>query len=197
MLTSSTHGVKAALLRTYKEGGRRVAEPQQHDGLLLYYSTLLPHTDPTRAVSKLHSYLLEGDLRQLWQQGKQRLKTRLRDAHSVYKQPLEQHQQGGSNVARATAAELEHLYGTNGVFRVSGACGDLCIRAGRCRLLSCAAVSGVAWGGQANSRHGPFWDCNISMRSIRRQQMMSPCLHGVIARPSYPPPPGCASPLHC
>jgi hypothetical protein len=119
MLTSSTHGVKGALLRTYKEGGRRVAEPQQHDGLLQYYSTLLPHTDPTRAISKLHSYLLEGDLRQLWQQGKQRLKTRLRDAHSVYKQPLEQQQQGGSSVAtRATAAQLEHLYGTNGVFRV-------------------------------------------------------------------------------
>lgn len=148
MLTSSTHGVKAALLRTYKEGGRRVAEPQQHDGLLLYYSTLLPHTDPTRAVSKLHSYLLEGDLRQLWQQGKQRLKTRLRDAHSVYKQPLEQHQQGGSNVARATAAELEHLYGTNGVFRVSVACGPLHqgrpLQVAAMAMCSCQVSHGVA-----------------------------------------------------
>lgn len=112
MLTSSAHGVKAALLRTYKEGGRRV-----DDGHLLYYSTLLPSTDPTRAITKLHTLLMEGDLRLLWQQTKQRLKRQLQDAHSVYKQP--QQGAGGSTVARATASELEHLYGSNGLFRVS------------------------------------------------------------------------------
>lgn len=125
MLTSSTHGVKAALLRTYKEGGKRVAEQpnSSNDGghyLLHYYSTLLPSTDPTRAITKLHTYLVEGDLRQLWQQGKQRLKRRLQDAHSVYKQPeAPAGSSSSSTVARATAAELEHLYGTNGIFRVS------------------------------------------------------------------------------
>lgn len=124
MLTSSTHGVKAALLRSYKEGGRRVAEPNSstHDGYLLYYySSLLPSTDPTRAITKLHSYLMEGDVRQMWQHAKQRLKGRLRDAHSVYKQPQQQAQLG-STAARATAAELEHLYGKNGAFRVSMGC---------------------------------------------------------------------------
>lgn len=119
MLTSSTHGVKAALIRTSKGGGKRVASDpnSSNDGYLLYYSTLLPSTDPTRAITKLHTYLVEGDLRQLWQQAKQRLKHRLQDAHSVYKQP-EQPAAAGGTVARATAAELEHLYGTNGVFRV-------------------------------------------------------------------------------
>lgn len=128
MLTSSAHGVKAALLRTYKEGGKRVTEQpnSSNDGagryLLHYYSTLLPSTDPTRAITKLHSCLVEGDLRQLWQQAKQRLKRRLQDAHSVYKQPVAGTTASSSSspAARATAAELEHLYGTNGIFRVSG-----------------------------------------------------------------------------
>jgi hypothetical protein len=61
---------------------------------------------------------MEGDLRQLWQQTKQRLKRQLQDAHSVYKQPQQQCA-GGSTVARASASELEHLYGSNGLFRVS------------------------------------------------------------------------------
>lgn len=129
MLTSSTHGVKAALLRS--NNYTRVAEQPTNGGagthgLLLYYSTLLPSTDPTRAITKLHTYLIEGDLRQLWRQAKQRF----RDARSVYKQHPQQEQlqqhAGGSTAAgsasvatRATAAELEHLYGTNGVFRVS------------------------------------------------------------------------------
>lgn len=95
-----------------------MAEPNSsNDGLLLYYSTLLPSTDPTRAITKLHTYLIEGDLRQLWQQTKQRLKRRLQDAHSVYKQPQQQ-QAGSSTVARVSAEQLQHLYGTNGPFRV-------------------------------------------------------------------------------
>lgn len=116
MLTSNSHGIKAAFLRTYKESGRRVAEPNSsNDGYLLHYSTMLP-TDPTRAITKLHAYLIEGDLRQLWQQTKLRLKRQLQDARSVYKQP----QSGSAAVpVRASAAELEHLYGSNGMLRVS------------------------------------------------------------------------------
>lgn len=121
MLTSNSHGIKAAILRSYKEGGRRVAEPNGNDGYLFHYSSgLLLNTDPTRALTKLHAYLIEGDLRQLWQQAKQRLK----DARSVYKQPAAAPGGGASSTAavspaRVTAAELEHLYGSNGAFRVS------------------------------------------------------------------------------
>lgn len=120
MLASSSHGIKAALLRTSKEGGRRVAEPNANDHhYLLYYGTLLPTTDPTRAISKLHGLLMEGDLRQLWQQTKQRLKTQLQDARSAYEQQWCSQQQQGGSAARVSSAQLEPLYGSNGIFRVS------------------------------------------------------------------------------
>lgn len=112
-----TSAFKAALLLKIKETGRRVAaDPNSStDRYLVQYG--FQSTDPTRAISKLHSLLVEGDLRQLWQETKQRMKAQLHDACSVYQRGSKPAKQRTSQI---TAAELEPLYGSDGVMRVSG-----------------------------------------------------------------------------
>lgn len=119
MLASGPNSLKGAILRTYKEGGRRVATDantnSSADKYLLQYG--FHSTDPMRALSQLHALLLEGDLRQLWQKTKLRLKSQLRDACSAYT-PASKSLASKQN-SKVAAAELQPLYGTNGLFRVS------------------------------------------------------------------------------
>lgn len=118
MLAAGPNSLKAAILKTYKEGGRRVATDangnSSADKYLLQYG--FNSTDPTRALSQLHTLLVEGDLRQLWQKTKDRLKTQLRDACSAYqpRSPASASKQS----SRVAAAELQPLYGTDGILRV-------------------------------------------------------------------------------
>jgi hypothetical protein len=132
MLTSSSHGLKATLLRTSKEGGLRAVSSSSSadvnngvaDRHLLLYS--MYSTDPMRALSRLHSALLEGNVCALWQQTKQRLKSRLQKARSAYSSGGSSQRSSGGAAAlpgegRVSSAQLEPLYGSNGVFRVSGA----------------------------------------------------------------------------
>lgn len=125
MLHTGPHSLKVAILKL-KEGGRRVAtDPNSNttaDRYLLQYGLYTTtSTDPTRAISKLHSLLLEGDLRQLWQDGKQRMKAQLRSACGY-----EQQQAGSKQVkaagSRTSTAELQPLYGVDGPMRVSCMC---------------------------------------------------------------------------
>jgi hypothetical protein len=114
--------LKVAILKL-KEGGRRVAtDPNSNttaDRYLLQYGLYTTaSTDPTRAISKLHSLLLEGDLRQLWQEGKQRMKAQLRSACG-YEQQQTASRQAKAVGSKASAAELQPLYGVDGPMRVS------------------------------------------------------------------------------
>ncbi|WIA32912.1 hypothetical protein OEZ86_006083 [Tetradesmus obliquus] len=120
MLHTGPHSLKVAILKL-KEGGRRVAtDPNSNttaDRYLLQYGLYTTtSTDPTRAISKLHSLLIEGDLRQLWQDGKQRMKAQLRSACGY-----EQQQAGSKQVkaagSRTSTAELQPLYGVDGPMR--------------------------------------------------------------------------------
>jgi hypothetical protein len=126
MLASSSQGIKAALLRSSKEGGRRaVGEPtggaksSQPRHALLYYSSLVPSTDPTRALSRLHSLLLEGDLCAAWQQAAQRLRSGLQDARAACSDQLSGSRQAAAAATSPVQQQLEPLYGSNGVLRVS------------------------------------------------------------------------------
>eukprot|EP00879_Flechtneria_rotunda_P030929 GHRR01033675.1.p1 GENE.GHRR01033675.1~~GHRR01033675.1.p1 ORF type:complete len:146 (-),score=41.30 GHRR01033675.1:338-775(-) len=114
MLTG--HSLKAAILKTYKEGGRRVATDGNSnttaDRYLLQYG-LHGATDPTRAIGQLHAMLLEGNLSKIWQQTKQRLKTQLREAYTSYKP-----KSAAQSTSKVPSAELQHLYGCDGIFRV-------------------------------------------------------------------------------
>eukprot|EP00878_Enallax_costatus_P022113 GHUV01023451.1.p1 GENE.GHUV01023451.1~~GHUV01023451.1.p1 ORF type:complete len:305 (+),score=73.43 GHUV01023451.1:232-1146(+) len=119
MLASGTNSLKAAILKSYKEGGRRVATDANSnssaDKYLLQYGFY--STDPTRALTQLHTLLLEGDLRQLWQKTKLRLKSQLREACSAYK-PASRSLASQKN-SKVAAEELQPLYGTNGYLRTA------------------------------------------------------------------------------
>jgi hypothetical protein len=120
MLHTAPHSLKVAILKL-KEGGRRVAtDPNSNttaDRYLLQYGFYTTtSTDPTRAISKLHNLLLEGDLRQLWQDGKQRMKAQLRSACGYESASKQATKAAGS---KASAAELQPLYGVDGPLRVS------------------------------------------------------------------------------
>jgi hypothetical protein len=121
MLHTGPHSLKVAILKL-KEGGRRVAtDPNSNttaDRYLLQYGLYTTSTDPTRAISKLHSLLVEGDLRQLWQEGKQRMKAQIRSACG-FQQQQPASRQANAAASKVSAAELQPLYGVDGPLRVS------------------------------------------------------------------------------
>jgi monolysocardiolipin acyltransferase len=119
MLAAGPNSLKAAFLKTYKESGRRVATDVNSnstaDKYLLQYG--FQSTDPTRALSELHTLFVEGDLRQLWQKTKDRLGSQFRGACGAY-QPRSQ-TQASRQSSRVAAAELQPLYGTDGFLRTA------------------------------------------------------------------------------
>jgi hypothetical protein len=121
MLHTGPDSLKVAVLKL-KEGGRRVAtDPNSNttaDRYLLQYGLYTTSTDPTRAISKLHSLLVEGDLRQLWQEYKQRMKAQIRSACG-FQQQQAAGRQANAAASKVSAAELQPLYGVDGPLRVS------------------------------------------------------------------------------
>ncbi|KAF8067215.1 N-acylphosphatidylethanolamine synthase [Scenedesmus sp. PABB004] len=120
MLGHSGHSLKAALLKgTAQAGGRGAAEGGGGgEARLLHYGALLQSTtDPTRALSRLHALLLEGDLRQLWAAAKARLRQQLRDACGTAEVSEAAARRAAASPARVAPAELQPLYGSDGPLR--------------------------------------------------------------------------------
>jgi hypothetical protein len=142
-----------------KTSSRRVAADANGNSAEFYILQNGFHTDPTRALSQLHTLLLEGDLRQLWQQTKQRLKAQLQDAYTAY-QPQAATSKPSSKIA---AAELQRLYGTDGVFRVMS---DSVVTSSLCCLhRQCPAMSGRV---RQCPRTSPLHPLSSTKRSTKR-----------------------------
>jgi hypothetical protein len=120
------HGAsaKALLLRAYKDGLRSLRGDADSS---LSYHGLHTEVDPARAFGRMYAVLVDSDLRGLWQHSKQRAKEQWREAYAAV---AGSRSQAGTEAAAAAepssslssssrSAELEPLYGTDGVLRVS------------------------------------------------------------------------------
>jgi hypothetical protein len=119
----SAHGAsaKALLLRAYKDGLRSLRGDADSS---LSYHGLHAEVDPTRAFGRMYAVLVDSDLRALWQHGKQRAKEQWREAYAAVAgsrsqaDPAAAAEPSSSIRSGSTDAELEPLYGRDGVLRV-------------------------------------------------------------------------------
>jgi hypothetical protein len=114
MGTHST-SAKSLLLKMYKDGVRQLRGDA--DSSLSYYG-LQTNVDPSRAMRRLQSVLVESDFKSAWHQGKQRAKQQLRDAYAAVTRPGAAAESEAS-ISGRTEEQLRPLYGTDGFVRVS------------------------------------------------------------------------------
>ena len=114
MATHST-STKSLLLKMYKDGVRQLRGDA--DNSLSYYG-LQTNVDPSRAMRRLQTVLVESDFKSAWHRGKQRAKQQLRDAYAAVTRPGAISESAAST-SGTTEEQLKPLYGTDGFLRVS------------------------------------------------------------------------------